>query len=171
MLSHCRRGLPKYTDQCMAIRGCNARYSAESDVRWGSWPFRRVKLMAAVEGKRAVASSRSVAICGWAGLAGLPRGNVPSWGRERAGDSNSPGDWRTPVQRGVRASAVPAARSSDRHLTVGLGVTGRHPASRTGPERNMPAPLTLGSPGHGPGRAAGHFRCRGRPRQQPARRM
>ena len=58
----------------------------------------------------------------------------------------------------------PAARSYDRHLTVGLAVTGRRPAARTGPERNMPAPNDpcgpLGtarvSPPHLSSRAAGH---------------
>src|ERR1019366_5522790 len=34
--------------------------------------LRRVEFMAAVQRKPAMASSRSVPICGWAGLAGLP---------------------------------------------------------------------------------------------------
>jgi hypothetical protein len=67
---------------------------------------------------------------------------------------------------------VPAARSSDRHLTVGLAVTGRHPAARTGPERNMPAPLTPPVTRAGPGSRNRTFPSpRGRSQQQPASRM
>ena len=57
----------------------------------------------------------------------------------------------TPGQRRIPGWAATVARSSDRHPTVGLAVTGRHPASRTGPERNMPAPLTPPVTRAGPG--------------------
>jgi hypothetical protein len=67
---------------------------------------------------------RSVRLCGGAELAGLPSWELAvlwpgeGWWFKFA--------WRVgrPGQRCVRGSAVPAARSSDRHLTVGLAVTG-----------------------------------------------
>src|ERR1039457_6026392 len=101
---------------------------------WSSWPLSRVSRPWHHRVRSPSAAGRD--------SPGCPRRNVSSWGRERAGGRIRLAIEGTPVQRGARASAVPAARSYDRHLTVGLAVTGRHPASRTGPERNMPAPLT-----------------------------
>jgi hypothetical protein len=42
---------------------------------------------------------------------------------------------------GKFAVALGVAEGQEFHPTVGLAVTGRHPAPRTGPEQNMPAPL------------------------------
>ena len=54
----------------------------------------------------------------------------------------------TPGEQGIPGCAATVARSSDRHPTVGLAVAGRGPASRIGPERNMPAPFDpCGPPG------------------------
>ena len=55
-----RQARPGWRDWGAVCAGCAHR------------DFRRVEFMAAVPRKPAMASSRSAAICGWAGFAGLP---------------------------------------------------------------------------------------------------
>ncbi len=92
--------------------------------------------------KSAMASSRSVPVCGWTGLAELLSMELVILRQEEGEGFEFAWQSRDTCSVVRSSSAAPAARSHDRHLTVGLPVTGRHPASRTGPERNMPAPLT-----------------------------
>ena len=169
--------LPKHADQRIAVRGCDVRYSAESDAPAWSLGAALRPVAARVYGRSMAGSSgvarRSIAVMSLAGwqIAGrmarhvLRRASCPRCPRAAslfAGVGPDSGQWRDRGRTGRTGPVVPVPGSPG-NLWRGVN-DGR--ADRISKVGQYPAHVRPGEYGHRLRQAGGLAACRPRPWQQ-----